>query len=428
MNEEIGTRRLTPQKDQPVDGLERQVKIRCDFAELAQREADAAAARVAEVRRLWEEQAAALAVAQEDVDPGTTKAAKEAAHAAFRNAVAAAHSRGQVESAAVAWLADINRVNVHTRTALARIASANAEASALQDRIARLSDSAESAARMAVAAMDACRAARAELAASGDIPPAPPVDGAWTPEVARLAEAAAERKTAEGLAATTAPESETAAAGDAVTAAVPPDGTGQEAPPVLSSVWLAIDPGLLPPQAIVRLVRRDDQIMGALVDKLAGSDPTDRARWQLNLSTFVDSVVAVAMDEACFEFDPGNAFWDQFTVAESRAIARGLAALGFRYDGMGGFVDGRVPTNRDLALAVGQAGLLPVKIRHWPSAEEAANLLQGVHVSAESFIAARAPALTLGEIVRMLGRRAEHLPDLWNDWPRCRLLMFSTEL
>lgn len=428
MSEEIGARNSTPQRDQPVDGLERQVEIRCGFADLAQREADAAVARVAEVRRLWEEQAAALAAAQADVDPGITQAAKEAAHAAFRKAVAAARSRGQVESAAVAWLAEINRVNAHSRTALTRIASAHAEASELRERLTRLSDSAESTARMAVAAMDACRAARAELAASGVLPPAPPVDGAWTPEVARLAEAAAERKAAEGLAAATAPESEMAAAGEAVIAPVAPHGALQEAAPVLSSAWLAIDLGSLHPQVIVRLVRREDQIMSELVDKLAGSDPTDRARWQLNLTTFIDSVVAAAIDEACFEFGPGNAFWDQFTAADSREIARGLAALGFRYDGMGGFVDGRVPTNRDVAMAVGQAGLLPVKIRHWPSAEEAANLLQGVHVSADTFIAARAPALTLGELVRMLGRRAEYLPDLWNDWPRCRPLMFSTAL
>ncbi len=428
MNEESGARDPTSQRDQPVDGLERQVEIRCGFAELAQREADAAVARVAEVRRLWEEQAAALAAAQADVDPGITREAKEAAHAAFRKAAAAARSRGQVESAAAAWLADINRVNAHSRTALTRVESAHAETSALQERLARLSDSAESAARMAVAAMDACRAAWAELAASGVLPPAPPVDGAWTPEVARLAEAAAERKTAEGLPATTAAESEMAASGEAVIAPVARDGALREAAPVLSSAWLAIDLGSLHPQVIIRLVRRDDQIMGSLVDKLAGSDPTDRARWQLNLSTFVDSVVAAAIDEACFEFGPGNAFWDQFTAAESREIARGLAALGFRYDGMGGFVDGRVPTNRDLAMAVGQAGLHPVRVRRWPSAEEAANLLQGVRVSADNFIAARAPALTLGELVRMLGRRAEYLPDLWNDWPRCRPLMFSTGL
>jgi hypothetical protein len=136
--------------------------------------------------------------------------------------------------------------------------------------------------------------------------------------------------------------------------------------------------------------------------------------------------VAAAIDEGWFVFDAGNPFWDQFRASESHEIARGLAALGFRYDGFGAFVDGRVPTGRDLALAIGQAGLLPVKIRYWPSADEATRLFAGVHVSADRFLATRAPALTLGEMVRMLGRRSELLADLWNNWPRCRPLLFST--
>jgi hypothetical protein len=433
MSEE-DARRPVPQRDPRADGLARQVEIRCGFAELAQREAVAAAARVADARRQYEEQAAALAAAQTQVDPGATLAAKEKAHKTFRSAVASAGSRGQVEAAANAWLAEINRINRHSRTTFARVESAHSEANALQVRIATLSDSAESTARMAVTAMDSCRAAQAELAsltgpaAAPATPPPAPVDGAWTPEVARLAEAAAERKVGEGLPAATAPGSKSIAVEQAVVTPAAPAGPGPVAATVLSSAWLVIDLASPHPQTIVRLVRREPQAMGALVDKLAGSDPTERARWQLNLSNFVDAVVAAAIDEACFEFGHGSAFWDQFTAAESREIAGGLAALGFRYDGMGGFVDGRVPSNRDLALAVGQAGLVPVKIRHWPSAQEAPNLLQAVSVSADTFIAARAPALTLGECVRMLGRRAEYLADLWNDWPSCRPLLFSAGL
>ena len=433
MNEE-DARRPLPQRDPRAEGLARQVEIRCGFAELAQREAAAAAARVADARRQYEEQAAALAAAQTQVDPGATQAAKEKAHKAFRSAVASAGSRGQVEAAANAWLAEINRINRHSRTIFARVESAHLEANALQVRIARLSDSAESTARMAVTAMDSCRAAQAELAslappaAAPAVSPSTPVDGAWTPEVARLAEAAAERTVGEGSPAAAAPESESNAAEEANAVPASPAGPAPVPAPVLSSTWLVIDLSSPHPQVIVRLVRRDPQTMGALVDKLAGSDPTERARWQLNLSNFVDSVVAAAIEETCFELVPGNAFWDQFTAAESREIASGLAALGFRYDGIGGFLDGRVPSNRDLALAVGQAGLVPVKIRNWPSAEEAPNLLGGVHVSADTFIAARAPALTLGECVRMLGRRAEYLADLWNDWPSCRPLLFSTGL
>jgi hypothetical protein len=459
MSEEVGAHRPSPHRDHRAVAMERQVEIRCSFAEQAQREADAAAARVVEARRQYDEHSVAMAAAQAELDPGATLAAKEKAHKAFRSAVAAAQSRGQVETAANAWLKEINRVNRQSRAAFARVEAAHAEANALQIRIARLSDSAESTARMAVTAMDSCRAAQSELASMAgpeEAPTAPPttaLDGAWTPEVSKLAEAAAERQAAEASSAEAATgAAEGAVAGHAVAApgaAGPAEavagsgpagaeeeapaprarpGTGPTAPPVLASAWLVIDLSSQHPQVIVRLIRRDPTTMGALVDKLAGADATDRARWQLNLSTFVDSVIAAAIDEACFEFGPGNPFWDQFTAAESREIAGGLAALGFRYDGMGGFVDGRVPTNRDLALAVGQAGLLPVKIRHWPSAQEAPNLLQGVRVSADTFIAARAPALTLGECVRMLGRRADYLADLWNDWPRWRPLLFSTGL
>ena len=431
MNEESGAPSPVPQRDGPADGPERQVEIRCGFAEQAQREADAAAARVAEVRRLCDEQASVLAAAQSDVDPGVTRAAKEKAHAAFRSAVAAARSRGQVESAAVAWLAEINRINGRGRTALARIASATIEAGVLQDRLARLSDSAESTALMAVAAAEACRAAQAKLdaanAAHENPAAAAPMDGAWTPEVPELGEAAARRQ-AGGDEATTANTALPAAvllAAEAAGAGAAPSAAGNSTP---STNWLAIDLDSPHPQVIIRLVRRDDPTMSALVDRLAGSDATARARWQLNLSTFVDSVVAAAIDESCIEFARGNPFWDQFSAAECREIAHGLAALGFRYDGFGSFVDGRVPSNRELALAVGQAGLLPVKIRYWPTAEEAGFLFQVVSVSADTFIAARAPALMLGECVRMLGRRAEYLADLWNDWPHCRPLLLSTGL
>jgi hypothetical protein len=253
------------------------------------------------------------------------------------------------------------------------------------------------------------------------------MDGAWTPEVPELGEAAARRQ-AGGDEATTANTALPAAvllAAEAAGAGAAPSAAGNSTP---STNWLAIDLDSPHPQVIIRLVRRDDPTMSALVDRLAGSDATARARWQLNLSTFVDSVVAAAIDESCIEFARGNPFWDQFSAAECREIAHGLAALGFRYDGFGSFVDGRVPSNRELALAVGQAGLLPVKIRYWPTAEEAGFLFQVVSVSADTFIAARAPALMLGECVRMLGRRAEYLADLWNDWPHCRPLLLSTGL
>jgi hypothetical protein len=428
MSEESASAGATPQEQEPDDRRERLVEIRCGFAEMAQREADAAAARVAEARHHYEQQAAALVKARSQVDPGVTQTAKEAARSSFRAAVASARSRGQVEAAAVAWLADINRINSESRAALVRIERGHAAVGALEAQLAGLYDTAEAEAAMAAAATEACRAARAALGvrAAAQLATAP-TDGAWTPEVAELAAKAAER----------AAEAGTSAAAQAPLAATPPVPADSASTPVASvSSAAAADPSspnslfidltASRPQVIVRLMRRDGKTMSALVDRLAGGDSVARSVWQLNLSNFVDAVVAAAIDDACFEFSRGNPFWDQFSATESREIAHGLAALGYRYDGFEGFVDGRVPAQRDLALALGQVGVLPVKVRHWPSAEEAAQLFRGVAVSGDRFIAVRAPALTLGELVKLLGRRAELLADLWNDWPRCRALLFST--
>lgn len=66
-----------------------------------------------------------------------------------------------------------------------------------------------------------------------------------------------------------------------------------------------------------------------------------------------------------------------------------------------------------------------VKIRFWPSAAETAALFRGLRVATDLFVAQRAPALTLGEMVRILGRRAEQLTELWNDWPRLRPVLLA---
>jgi hypothetical protein len=192
--------------------------------------------------------------------------------------------------------------------------------------------------------------------------------------------------------------------------------------------WLVIDLRSPQPQVIVRLMRREGRAINALATKLAGSDPTARSRWGLLLSSFVDSVVAAAMDDACMDFPSENPFWEQFSPAQAREVARGLAALGFRYDGFEGFTDGRVPTQRDLSMAVGSAGLLPARVRAWPRTDEVEFLFRGVRVSADTYIATHAPALTLGELLRILGRGAEQLSELWNNWPLVRPLLFETDL
>jgi uncharacterized protein YdbL (DUF1318 family) len=425
---------------EPPSG-QRLVEIRCGFAEMAVKEAEAAAVRVVEARRLFEEQAAAVAEAQAAIDDVAMQAAKEAAHRAFRMAVDKARTRGQVEAAVGAWLTEINKVNGESRMTQVRL---NNEREAADERLAaltRLSDTAETSATMAAAAIEACRAARAAMEAAQ---PAEVIEVsvANPPTVPELPQAPVSESASESTVSESASEFEAAPESSAP---ILPSASSHEphepapdlrapdvpaGPPAVagppSTEWLIIDIRAPQPQAIVRLIRRDRATVDALVGRLAGDDPAARRRWQMLLSTFVDAVEAAAIDAGFFEFPPDSPFWSQFSPEESREIARGLAALGFRYDGFGGFADDRVPIRRDLALAVGQAGLVPVRVRYWPTSDEAAQLLRGIGVSGDAFIASRAPALTLGELVTLLGRRAELLADLWNDWPTVRPMLFST--
>jgi hypothetical protein len=92
---------------------------------------------------------------------------------------------------------------------------------------------------------------------------------------------------------------------------------------------------------------------------------------------------------------------------------------------MGGWVDGRVPSQRDVALALGYAGLDPMRMRHWPNEAEMADLFRDVRVNAAEYLAVSAGDLTLGELVTMLGPRADGLADVWNAWGRIRPLLLE---
>lgn len=434
-------------------GRWRLVEIRCGLADRSRMEADAAQDRAVEARRQYDEQVAALARAQGEVDPAAAQTAKEKAHRTFKARLAAATERMQVESAASAWLAEINRVNGQMRAAQVGMKRERDAAEALLAEVDRLSIAAETSRAMADAALEACRAARKALGLpeSGSPAGSPTVETAPAAPARSKSGAAAKSKSgaaarsrsaaaappvpADSAAPTQASPQATLEPSDPTTAAAatsirvhspavaaPPASAGDRP----STDWLVIDLRSPEPQAIIRLLRRDRATLSMLVDRLAGAEATARSSWQLLLSNLVDAVAAAAIDDAFFEFPPGNPFWDLFTPDQAREVAKGLAALGFRYGGMGEFADGRVPGPRDLALAVGAAGLLPARIHFWPEPAETAQLFANVRVATDVFVAQRAPALTLGEIVRLLGRRAELLADIWNDWPRVRPLLFTT--
>ncbi|MER3418852.1 MAG: hypothetical protein C4343_07145, partial [Chloroflexota bacterium] len=177
--------------------------------------------------------------------------------------------------------------------------------------------------------------------------------------------------------------------------------------------------------AITRLLRGDHRVLDRIVAQLAGADPESQGRWRLLLADLVDAIVARAIEANALDFPDDDPFWGRFTQAQARDIAAALASLGYRFDGLGGFADGRVPSQRDLSLAVGYAGLDPMRIRTWPNEAELAGLFERVTIAADAFLMREAAGLTLSELVDLLGHRADDLAELWNAWGRLRPLLLE---
>ena len=140
------------------------------------------------------------------------------------------------------------------------------------------------------------------------------------------------------------------------------------------------------------------------------------------------STVAPKSTSSCtwrFVFPPDHPFWGSFTRHECREIAVALGALGHHPIPGSGWADGRVPSRRDLSLAVGFAGADPMRIRIWPNEAEMGRLFDGTETNVYGFLLEQAGGLTLGEMVALLGRRAEEFTDLWNAWGRLRPLLLA---
>ncbi|MEO8437697.1 MAG: hypothetical protein ABI562_04500 [Chloroflexota bacterium] len=359
---------------------------RCELSARARDRAGAAAETLKLAQRTYDAHEAAATAAQWRSDPKAVHDAKDAAQGGFRNAVAAAKTPDQLEAAARDWLNEINRINHEAReakTTAVREHSAATEIGTSLERLGLEADAARISAENADAACLAARSAVAECDERSDedpstflVPPASP------------AEAGAMRLE----------EDET---------------LGQ-----------ALESGGEP--RIFRLLRGDRAAMVSLVASLAGTDDADaRRRWQLQLTALVEAIVADAIESSALEFPEGHEFWGLFSRTQGRDITRALSSLGYRFDGLGGWADGRQPTQRELSLALGYAGLDPMRMRHWPTEESMGELFRDVTVAADEYLASIAGDLTLYEMVTMLGRRADSLAETWNHWGRIRPLLLD---
>ncbi len=365
---------------------------RCQVATRAREGADAALETLRSSQHAYDEHANEAEAQAATSDPRAVRTAKEAAQQAFREARSTGRTRDDIETAARDWLTEINRINLATRDASSlaerhRLAAielaANLERLSVEADAARISaEMAEEACVAAREAVAACQEAAAVLAAGGRRSSAPPKTGPVHDE--------------------------------------PDDGSTDETEGSMGS--RAGEDAV-----IIKILRGDREALGRLVARLAGDDQDERRRWQLAIGGLVEAVVARSIEASAFDFPTEHQFWGPFTRSQCRDIAAALASLGYKHDGFGSWADDRMPTQRDLSLAVGYAGLDPMRIRHWPSESEMGDLLRDVRVAADEYIWEAAGTLTLGELVSLLGRRADALTELWNEWGLVRPLLLAAD-
>ncbi len=444
-----GTQRAEAPAD-PCAGPRAAAADACGHAERMATLAAAAQERLREAKRAYDDHVTRRERASAAMDPRAVRTAKDEAQARFRRARLAARERAALEAAAREWLREINRINARSRDAAAVAALETSLEGGLLRDLERMGMEADGARITAEHAAETCRAARIALADCEELErvgrpaaPAPrdaaPASSPTAPGVAAGASTAA--ASVEGAPAPTVDVPDT---GDQGTVGPPGAATVATAPGATSTAMdspaatpaagadtpIAGDEDVIrvdgPDMAIVRLLHGDREALRALVVNLAGDDEAEQRRWTVLLSDLVDAIIARAIDATALDFPESHPFWGDRPASQCRDIAAALAALGYRFDGLGGWADGRVPSQRDLSLALGYAGLDPMRMRRWPTEAEMSILLADVEVDAVGYVADAAGGLTMGEMVDLLGRRAEPLADLWNAWGRVRPMLLDT--
>jgi hypothetical protein len=366
----------------PCSDERRLADERCEVAARAHVQSTAAADALRQAQRAYDTHTANAEAASAASHPHEVRRLKEDAQRAFRNATRRQGSP-EADDAARQWLQDINRINRETAGAAITAERERAAATAVGLTIDRLSleaDATRVAAQMAEAACLEARTAVAEC-------------------------------------------DERQATGTTATRPAPRPAPIETDDVVDEALGLALQGGSAP--RIFRLLRGDPSSMESLVARLAEGSADEERRWKLAIAGLLDAILADAIEHGFLRFPHEHEFWGPYSLEQNRDIARALASLGYRFDGLGGWVDERRPSQRDMSLAVGYAGLDPMRVRVWPTEHQTTELFQGVEVAADEYLASAAGDLTLAEMVDMLGQRADGLVDVWNNWGRVRPLLLE---
>ncbi len=310
---------------------------------------------------------------------------KNSAQAEYHGAVARATDRIAVEEASAAWLHRLDHLNRQAREADERADALAQRVGQLERTLPGLELAADAARISAEAAQVACLEARRTLAAC---------------------------------------EEESARRTPAANATANVNATGAAvAPAILGDTFVSATERQGAAAAARALMRGDRQMLLGLALRLAEETGFEAGRLQLLLLELREQISTRAMEEFALAFPANHPFWTQFPIEIGRNVAASLSSMGYRFDGAGGWADGRAPQIRDLALALSYCGYDPRSLRR-PAGQTAIDALwQGTTIRTEEYLLAHAPELALAQVVALLGPRSGRLAELWDIWGRLRPLL-----
>ena len=377
----------------PCGPARAEVDLRCAEAERLGQAAAAHQHRLRETKRRLHEVLRQSEADAQVRDRRHLNEAKEEARRAYHEALAGAVDATAVHDAAAAWLSEVDRLNRQLDLANRRADEVAHDVAELHGTLPAIELAADAARISAESAQVACLEARHALAA--------------------CEEDAARQMTR----AVTEPVRSTPFSTAAVAT------TGGTVAPAAAAQAAAAASLVAGPAPITLLMRGDRQTLLGLTLRLAEETGAEAGRLQLLLLELREAIASRALEDQALSFPADHPFWGQFTPEAGRQLAASLDQLGYGFDGHGGWRDGRAPGIRELALALSYCGHDPRSLRR-PAGQAAIDgLWQGTTVLVEEYLAARAPDLTLGRLIDLLGPRATRLGELWDMWGRLRPLL-----
>jgi hypothetical protein len=356
------------------------VADRCRDAHEAKAAHEASVAHIRDLRRDLVAGQHRHAEAIGTADPAHRRAEKAAARDTYLLARRSAQSEAELRAATADWAQAVDRINRAGRMSRRAVERASTVVAGLEGAL-RTAERAEAAARVrAEQAEAACLDARVRLAA--------------------CEEAATPIATSEA----TVPAPGPVAAGEAASIRHPDRAS---------------------PLVIESMVSGDRRALELAASVVAAHTGSSHAEAQLQLQELVDAIISVAADEGFLLLDTDHPFWASLSFEEAHDVIAALARLGFGFAPAEGWHAGRAPTPPDLSMALAYAGLDARNMRDLPTAEELQSLPGSIGVDARAFLAARAPGLAVDQLVAALGRRAEPLELLWNEWGQVRPVLLS---